>query len=63
MENVITLEKLIDLSILFCPSILCLKTPNIQGMSSLALYGNHFSSIQPKRYEEIGRIIVIILVQ
>ena len=58
MENVITLGKLIDLSILFCPSILCLKTPKIQGMS-----GNHFSSIQPKKYEEVGRIIVIILVQ
>ena len=47
MENVITLGKLISLLFLFRPplSILFLKTPKIQGMTSLALYnGNHFSS-------------------
>ena len=37
MENVITLGNLIGLLFLFF-SILCLKTPKIQGMSSLALY-------------------------
>ena len=39
VENVITLSKLIGQLLLFCPhlSILFLKTPKIQGMSSLAL--------------------------
>ena len=44
VENIITLGKLTGL-LLFCPhllSILLLKTPKIQGMSSL---GNHFSSV------------------
>ena len=43
MENVITLGKLIGL--LFClpSSLLFLKTPKIQGMSS-PCNGNHFSS-------------------
>ena len=48
MENVITLGKLIGLLILFYHfllSILFLKTPKIRGMTSLALCGNHFSSL------------------
>ena len=41
VENVITLGKLIGLLFLFCLpllSILLLKTPQIRGMTSLALY-------------------------
>ena len=54
MENVITLDKLIGLLILFCHpllSILFLKTPNIRGMTSLSLKWEQFFKLASEQSE------------